>query len=74
MDDGNACSNLDVRIGKSKMMWLLVMFFVACFLAATIGLIGDAIRPEEEDLPETERCKCLICCGQVPTWNERKDK
>lgn len=56
------------------MMWLLVMFFVACFLAATIGLIGDAIRPEEEDLPETERCKCLICCGQVPTWNERKDK
>jgi len=44
-------------------MLLLLMFLLACCMAATIHLWDDAQLESDEELSESEQCKCIICRG-----------
>jgi hypothetical protein len=53
-------------------------FFGCLMIAIMLGLILDVLsainitlKMKREDV-DSERCKCQICDGQVPTMRERK--
>ena len=53
-------------------------FLGCCLIAGVMCLIGHELRRigdmlEARQKVDSERCKCQICDGQVPTMKERRD-